>query len=427
LITLGKKDGTSALNKLTGQFSDAEQERRFVASRKARDLQQVKLALIIAFPAILGFAALDYLVISENRTVAIALRFLWAGLGGILFISLLFMPWLQARLSFVGWAVIGVSTAVYLTLNIVTNTPDIYLSGYIIILFYILFFFPLNFVEMLAMSVVGAVVFGAVIPITRDISLGNLLTIYSQYLATLMFGIVSVYLLNRYRRGEFVAAQKIADQQQQYADLLNRILPQGVVARMQAGETRIADKFSNVAVLFADIVGFTETAARHSPEEVIRSIDGLFNCFDKLVVAHGVEKIKTIGDAYMAAAGVPEKCDRHVLEMAELALEMLEACQNCNDPDGEPIRIRIGLHVGPVIAGVIGESRFGYDLWGDTVNLASRMQGLADENSILVTEPVYRELFTNFTLIPLGRVAVKGKGEVETWQLVDREDDNNRQ
>jgi adenylate cyclase len=223
--------------------------------------------------------------------------------------------------------------------------------------------------------------------------------------------LVAVMLLVTFARGRDNAQARVE------ALLLN-ILPEEIAQRLQAEPNAIADHFDDASILFADVVDFTPLASRLDPREVVGMLDRLFTAFDELVDRYGVEKIKTIGDCYMVAAGVPRPRPDHAHALAGLALEMKDCARTCLP--GSDLRLRIGISSGPVVAGVIGRRRFLYDLWGDTVNMASRMEshGMADE--IQITRPTWELLRDDFVHEPMGLVDVKGKGEVETWRLVGR-------
>ena len=207
-------------------------------------------------------------------------------------------------------------------------------------------------------------------------------------------------------------------------DLLLNILPQAIIDRLNGGERVIADRFDDVAVVFSDFVGFTEISARLPVSKVVSSLNEMFSGFDAACAALGVEKIKTIGDAYLAAAGLPRAeageapntSTNHVARAAELALTMLSVV----DAVGPPWRIRIGIHNGPVVAGVIGTSKFVYDLWGDAVNVASRLEASSEPGRIQVSASVAAATSAQFLLEPRGRIDLKGKGSTETFFLLDR-------
>jgi adenylate cyclase len=206
---------------------------------------------------------------------------------------------------------------------------------------------------------------------------------------------------------------------QERADgLLLNILPAEIAERLKTERGRIAESYEDVTVLFADVVDFTPMSAQLAPSEVVGMLDRLFTDFDALVDRHEVEKIKTIGDAYMVAAGVPSPRSDHAQVICRLALEMRAAAARHRRGDGTPIQLRIGLSSGPVVAGVIGRRKFIYDLWGDTVNLASRMESHGVPDRIQVAEPTYERIRDSFRLEPRGSIEVKGKGRVRTWYLV---------
>jgi guanylate cyclase len=201
--------------------------------------------------------------------------------------------------------------------------------------------------------------------------------------------------------------------------LLLNVLPGEIAERLQSDPNSIADHFDDASILFADVVDFTPLASRLDAREVVGLLDRLFTAFDELVDRHDVEKIKTIGDCYMVAAGVPRRRADHAQALAGLALEMRECARTClPEGDGNDLRLRIGISSGPVVAGVIGRRRFLYDLWGDTVNMASRMESHGTPDAIQITRSTWELLRDEFVTEPYGLVDVKGKGEVETWRLV---------
>jgi guanylate cyclase len=200
--------------------------------------------------------------------------------------------------------------------------------------------------------------------------------------------------------------------------LLLYVLPEPVAARLKSRPGVIADHHSSVTVLFADLVGFTPLAERLPADELVALLDRVFARWDALAAERGVEKIKTIGDAYMAAAGVPAPRDDHVEAVASLALAMRTELERCSAEAGQSLELRAGIDTGPVVAGVIGQSRFTYDLWGDTVNTASRMESHAPAGGIQVTERARGRLEPRFELRPRGPIEVKGKATMEAYLLV---------
>jgi adenylate cyclase len=224
--------------------------------------------------------------------------------------------------------------------------------------------------------------------------------------------LVAMLLLVTFARGRETARARVET-------LLLNVLPADVAQRLQSDPNSIADHFDDVSILFADVVDFTPLSSRLDPRAVVGFLDRLFTGFAELVDRYGVEKIKTIGDCYMVAAGVPRQRPDHAHALAGLALEMRE-CAKSRLPDGagRDLRLRIGISSGPVVAGVIGRRRFLYDLWGDTVNMASRMESHGTPDTIQITRSTFELLRDDFVIEPIGVVEVKGKGEVETWRLV---------
>jgi adenylate cyclase len=222
---------------------------------------------------------------------------------------------------------------------------------------------------------------------------------------------VVMMLLVTFARGRETAQARVE------ALLLN-ILPEDIAERLQDEPSAIADHFDDASILFADVVDFTPLAGRLDAREVVGMLDRLFTAFDELVDRYEVEKIKTIGDCYMAAAGVPRPRPDHAHALAGLALEMRDTART-SLPESD-LRLRIGISSGPVVAGVIGRRRFLYDLWGDTVNMASRMESHGTSDEIQITRQTWELLRDDFVTQPMGLVDVKGKGEVETWRLVGR-------
>ncbi|MEG5136557.1 MULTISPECIES: adenylate/guanylate cyclase domain-containing protein [unclassified Microcoleus] len=206
-------------------------------------------------------------------------------------------------------------------------------------------------------------------------------------------------------------------QQEQSERLLLNILPEEIANRLKQGDSTIADTFADVTVLFADIVGFTQLSARVSPTELVALLNDIFSTFDNLAERHGLEKIKTIGDAYMVVGGLPIPRPDHAEAIAEMAIDMQEAIIDFSKTQNQHLSIRIGINTGPVVAGVIGIKKFIYDLWGDTVNTASRMESHGLPGSIHVTATTYQQLQDKYVFESRGAIEVKGKGKMTTYLL----------
>ena len=204
-------------------------------------------------------------------------------------------------------------------------------------------------------------------------------------------------------------------------NLLHNILPDEIAERLKDGTTLIADDFPAASVLFADVVGFTPMSAVMSPAELVGLLDEIFTSFDRFAAELGLEKIKTVGDAYMVAAGVPRARPDHAHAIAELALRIRDHIET-DEIRGHRLSVRIGINSGPVTAGIIGSHKFSYDLWGDTVNVASRMESGGVPGSIQVSEETYELIKEEFACESRGMTPVKGRGDMETYLLISRRD-----
>ncbi|MBX9980638.1 MAG: adenylate/guanylate cyclase domain-containing protein [Mycobacterium gordonae] len=217
------------------------------------------------------------------------------------------------------------------------------------------------------------------------------------------------------------AEAAMEDQYERSEALLANMLPASIAERLKEPERRvIADKYDEASVLFADIVGFTERASSTPPADLVRFLDRLYSAFDELVDKHGLEKIKVSGDSYMVVSGVPRPRPDHVQALADFALDMADVAAALKDPHGRAVPLRVGLATGPVVAGVVGSRRFFYDVWGDAVNVASRMESTDSVGQIQVPDEVYQHLKDDFVLRERGYIDVKGKGVMRTWYLVGR-------
>ena len=230
---------------------------------------------------------------------------------------------------------------------------------------------------------------------------------------TIVFTLLAVFA--RQRRDALAA---LRGEQAKAENLLLNILPRSIADRLKAESRTIADQFGSASILFADVVDFTPLADRLPPAEVVGVLDRLFSHFDELAERHGVEKIKTIGDCYMVAAGVPAVRPDHARALALMALDMQAAVRSADGVGQLGLELRVGINSGPVVAGVIGRKRFLYDLWGDAVNTASRMESHGSPGRIQITRATKELLGNEFVCEARGTIEVKGKGELEAWFLV---------
>jgi adenylate cyclase len=239
-------------------------------------------------------------------------------------------------------------------------------------------------------------------------------------------GSVAFTLLAVFANQRNAALTALRAEQERSEDLLLRVLPRPIAERLKGSHRTIADHFVAASILFADVVDFTPLAQRLPPADVVGFLDHLFSQFDALVERHGLEKVKTIGDCYMAVAGVPDPRPDHARKAALLALDMRVAVATSAVAGRPGLELRIGINSGPVVGGVIGTKRFLYDLWGDAVNTASRMESHGTPGEIQITRATYELLKDDFVCRRRGTIPVKGKGRMETWYLVGLRSDDRR-
>jgi guanylate cyclase len=263
-------------------------------------------------------------------------------------------------------------------------------------------------------SGLAAIVFGFPSPMPEWFS-SLMLALNISVGGTVVFTLLALFA--RQREDALLALRR---EHERAESLLLNILPGSIAERLKSNPKTIADQFGAASILFADVVDFTPRSERMAPAEVVGVLDRLFGHFDTLAERYGLEKIKTIGDAYMVAAGVPDPRPDHARALANLALDMVESTRPGGAVGDLGLELRVGINSGPVVAGVIGRKRFLYDLWGDAVNTASRMESQGTASQIQVTRATCELIAAEFVCEPRGTISVKGKGDMETWYLVSR-------
>ena len=274
------------------------------------------------------------------------------------------------------------------------------------------------FVAYAVLTVISGVIDPSLANRTADIPAGLRLAFFVLNISGV--SLTAYVLLHYFVRERERATAALAEEREKSERLLLNVLPEAVAARLKEVPGVIADRFDDVTVLFADIVDFTPLSDRMPPDEVVSLLDEIFRRFDALAERLGLEKIKTIGDAYMLAGGLPVPRPDHAEAVAEMGLCMLEEVAAVRVGGRERLAVRIGIDSGPVVAGVIGTRRFIYDLWGDTVNTASRMESQGVPGAVQVTERTFTRLRDGYRFEPRGEIEVKGKGPMTTYLLVGR-------
>lgn len=266
--------------------------------------------------------------------------------------------------------------------------------------------------------------YGVMLLLTRFIGsltgLNNSLTT-TQFIGITIFAFIMLALLYLFEKKGWVENSINAEREKSEV-LLNSLLPEKIVERLKQNPSMIADRYEAVTVLFADMVGFTKLSAKLTPTELVDLLNVIFSSFDRIVEEYGLEKIKTIGDAYMAAAGIPVSRDDHAESALYVAMKIDEEVKKFSAMAGIDIQLRIGLHSGPVVAGVIGLKKTVYDLWGDTVNVAARMEHHGVPGRIQISRSTYKLTKDKFNFINRGKIEIKGKGMMNTYILIGKKE-----
>ena len=415
------------LDPLTLRFRDEDRERACRADFAARNIGQVRVAHVLGIGLWIfwGLAVRDYL--GPDRGFDLTVRYVVLIPITVLGLALTFLP------SYPRWWRAEVDTLVVVTVLVwiayATSIESMPVDfGYVGVILIIVFTFALVRVplpDVCAIAVIAFATYIGTVTLKHDLE-GVRLAIAAFYLASFVtLAIVTAYTLERSARLLFLREQQLGRERERSDALLLNILPRTLVDRLkarneEAGHDRLAEALDDVTVLFADAVAFTEQTEKTSPELLVAALDDFFTRCDHLADRFGLEKIKTVGDAYMAVAGAPEPRPDHAQAAAEMALAMLERLADARWPSGDPIAVRIGIASGPAVAGVIGQRKFAYDLWGDTVNLASRLETHGQPGRIMVSERVAAALAPAYTFGPPQVVDLKGKGPTSVRFLTGR-------
>jgi class 3 adenylate cyclase len=419
-----------ARNLLTGEFVDAALERAYVSEQfRLYDCRFVRISMIVSAICFLSYAAHDVYVTPEVGSLAVRLRFGVFGPLGSLCVALAFSRWFE-RLHQQIAVLYGTSVAVT-ALMISSILPSesfyayaIYASFYVTIGPFLL---KLRVPAQLAFVAISLAAFNATVHFFPS-DIPRVAFLVNFALSSL--GALGAYIAwqqgmdarTSYLQRRLIAEQVdiIGDEREKADRLLLNILPAAIVERLKGGPEAIADGFAEVTVLFSDIVGFTKLSQRVTPTELVVRLNALFSAFDDAAVELGLEKIKTIGDAYMVVGGLPSPHQDHPGAIAEMALRMQAIVRQNAAEHGDDLDVRIGISTGPVVAGVIGKRKFVYDVWGDTVNTASRMESHSEPGRIQLTAMSHARLEQRFRMIPRGTIEVKGKGPMSTFFLEGR-------
>jgi class 3 adenylate cyclase len=423
-----EKQWPLSLEGLRLRFRDPALESAYRDDRFRHNVVNIRFAFLagIALWVAWGLLLRPYILALSDRRLDTLMRFgvfipmLIVGLG------LTFTPFF--RRIWQGLSVV-IATAtillwVYYVSRILTLPAEYGYMGVILITAFTYTLLRLRFLLVVLITVIGI---AAYLPYAFT---ARYIVDVSRVLATLYLvsfgglGGLAAYRMERFSRQVFLRERQLDQERERSDGLLLNILPQAVIEQLKTSPgARIAQAFDQVTVIFADAVGSTEQGARSSPEEFAGALDELFRRFDQLADRHGLEKIKTIGDAYMAVAGAPVPMADGVGAAGAMALEILTEAGQVRWPSGDPIQVRVGVATGPAVAGIIGYRKFAYDLWGDTVNLASRLQESAEAGQVLASEPTARQLDDRYAFGSIQIVDLKGKGPTPARVLLGRHTD----
>ncbi len=415
------------INPLTLSFPNPESEREFLQYYFRISLKQVRLALVFAIVVYVILGIVDLQFAPEIRNKLLLVRY------GVVLPVCITVLGLSFSAYFRHIMQISISVAILVA---AIAAPVVAISipalgvNYIGLTSLLMYNYTAIKLRFIAASITGLIIFLAYN--TLDLlmiqtPLAKLVEIDFYLAATMGVGMFSNYQIESYLRQSYISDCLLRKEQEKAEELLLNVLPASIAARLKQGDKVIAESFPDVTILFADLVNFTQLSATISAKELVNILNEIFSEFDLLAEKHGLEKIKTIGDAYMVVGGLPIHRVDHAQAVANMALDMRAAIQRISNLSQEPLSIRIGINTGPVVAGVIGIKKFIYDLWGDTVNVASRMESHGIPDQIHVTLETYQVLQQEYTFKTRDKIQVKGKGEMQTYLLLNKKSRENEE
>jgi class 3 adenylate cyclase len=413
------------LQRLRLRFTDPAIESAFQAENFRHHLANIRFAFLagVGLWIVWGLLLRPYMFVLDDLRLDEIMRF------GVFIPMLLLGFALTFTRSFERiweWVSVLIATAtlllwVYYIANVQVLPVEYGYVGVILITAFTYTLLRLRFVLVMLITAIGIVsylTFAFTAPAIYDVSK----TLAVLYLVSFGFlGVLAAYRMERFTRQLFLRERQLDQERNRSDGLLLNTFPEAIVDQLKTvSGGRIAQRFDEVSVMFVDAVGSTAQAARATPEAFADALDDLFRRFDQLVERHGLEKIKTIGDAYVAVAGAPKPIGDHAQASAAMALDVLAEASEARWPSGDPIAVRVGVATGPAVAGVIGDLRFAYDLWGDTVNLANRLEAQAPPGRVLVSESTATQLTDRFEFGPPETLDLKGKGPTTVRVLLGR-------
>lgn len=409
---------TAWLERTSLRFPDAAEEAEFRSFYCLRFRHHTGIALVAGALLVALFAASDWLLDRDGAQVTVALRMFVIVPLMLAAAWAVTRPWIERSYETVATTVaclVALLLAViYLRLGAGLSRAGL---GMVLLMLSTIFIVRLryrHFVVFLSVSWLGF--FSAIVASRHAdpaLALANTLAVS----AAMILGLYGAWTRESENRREFRLFNEVARAKARIEELLHSMLPNEIVGRIQRGESPIADAHQEVSIVFADLVGFTALAQRLPAVRLVQLLDRLFSEFDRLAAAHGVERIKTMGDAYMAVCGIGSERSDHPDRAARFALALQACVAGLARESGLALNVRIGLHVGPVIAGVIGTHKPAFDCWGETVNLASRLESSGSQAGVHISEAAWQRLRERFVTRELPPLSLKGVGEIRTYLL----------
>lgn len=409
------------------KFPDARAEAAYLASRIPYRMHNTRLTAAVVACMWSAFGILDLLILPEQTPSALVVR----GVGVVLAIVIVAMTYLRPPGQWIQpWAFAFLALNICLVFGLKLTIPPEAdpqfrtLPLFMLVASAAFVVTGVSFVEGVAAAALSCLGYALVAGVFKPEPAKVFSYEFPFLLWSAAIAAISAYMLERTARLSFVQQQALSRAEAEIRRLLYNVLPPSIAARKEAGEVSIADSYDDITVLFADIVGFTSKADSMSSEAVVGLLNDLFTRFDRIVAEHELEKIKTIGDCYMVAASVPDSRPSHAREIAAVALALRAEAAHVTFPDGTPVEVKIGIASGPVTAGIIGDTKFLFDVWGDTVNTASRLETSAGSGEILMAQATRDALPPEFVCEGPFTFDLKGKGATVAWRLAERADAN---
>ena len=396
------------------RFLNPEIESRYIQYRKPRVLQTLRWVLAAGSAMVFLGLLIDFSTLGVSEAESVLIIRAMASLGALGALAITYTAWAERYLyQFIAVGAILIHCIWLISTPIIGDLITAY-TGLLpinLMLTFLVSGLMFRWARWVALAAAGAY------------SLA-LLSFHPSPLAPIFYMVIAgvyagfaAFVAERARREAWAESQMLDAEREKSEALLLNVLPQSIADRMRHGEKLIADRFDDASVLFADIVGFTQMSSGMKPEDLVEVLDDIFRNFDRIALDHDLEKIKTIGDCYMMACGLPPERRKDHQRIASAALAMQAALKRIAEARGVDLKIRVGIHCGPVVAGVIGDSKFIYDLWGDTVNVASRMESTSLPDCIQISADMRARLESAFEIEERGMIEMKGKGEQMTYLL----------